>query len=95
MQDEKRAATTSGYPMLAVLPITIATGIAGAIMLGGAAFKILGLLIAILAGICLAGFYMVAPNEAGYCNSSDNMLGPTGHWASVGQTPFTASNGSP
>ena len=63
MQDEKQATTTSGYPMLVVLPISIATGIAGAIMLGGVAFKILGLLVAVLAVICFAGFYMVAPNE--------------------------------
>ena len=49
--------------MLVVLPISIATGIAGAIMLGGVAFKILGLLVAVLAVICFAGFYMVAPNE--------------------------------
>ena len=63
MQDEKQATTTSGYPMLVVLPISIATGIAGAIILGGVAFKILGLLVAVLAVICLAGFYMVAPNE--------------------------------
>ncbi len=30
MQDEKQASTTSGYPMLVVLPVSIATGIAGA-----------------------------------------------------------------
>ena len=63
MQDEKRASTTSGYPMLAVLPITIVTGIAGAVLLSGVAVKIFAVLIAVLASICLAGFYMVAPNE--------------------------------
>jgi regulator of protease activity HflC (stomatin/prohibitin superfamily) len=63
MQDEKRASTTSGYPMLAVLPITIITGIAGAVLLSGAAVKIFAVLIAVLAAICLAGFYMIAPNE--------------------------------
>ena len=63
MQDEKRAATTSGYPMLAVLPISIATGVAGAILLGGVAPKALALVVALSAVICLGGFYMVAPNE--------------------------------
>jgi regulator of protease activity HflC (stomatin/prohibitin superfamily) len=63
MQDEQQARTTSGYPMLAALPLAIATGIAGAIFLGGAALKILALVFALIACICLAGFYMVAPNE--------------------------------
>jgi len=63
MQDEKRASTTSGYPMLAALPLSIVTGVAGAILLGGIALKIMAVLVAVLAGICLAGFYMVAPNE--------------------------------
>ena len=63
MQDEKQASTTSGYPMLVVLPVSIATGIASAVLLGGFALKALGLLFAALAGICLAGFYMVSPNE--------------------------------
>jgi hypothetical protein len=35
MQDEKQASTTSGYPMLVVLPVSIATGIASAVLLGG------------------------------------------------------------
>ena len=63
MQDETAASTTSGYPMLVVLPVTVVTGIAGAALLSGIAIKILSLLVAILALICLAGFYMVAPNE--------------------------------
>ena len=63
MQDETVASTTSGYPMLVVLPVTVLTGIAGAALLSGVAIKILSLVVAILALICLAGFYMVAPNE--------------------------------
>ena len=63
MQDETATSTTSGYPMLVVLPVTVVTGIAGAALLSGIAIKILSLLVAILALICLAGFYMVAPNE--------------------------------
>ena len=63
MQDETAASTTSGYPMLVVLPVTVVTGIAGVALLSGIAIKILSLLVAILALICLAGFYMVAPNE--------------------------------
>ena len=63
MQDETAASTTSGYPMLVVLPVTVLTGIAGAALLSGVAIKILSLVVAILALICLAGFYMVAPNE--------------------------------
>ena len=63
MQDETTASTTSGYPMLVVLPVTVLSGIAGAALLSGVAIKILSLVVAILALICLAGFYMVAPNE--------------------------------
>lgn len=63
MQDETAASTTSGYPMLVVLPVTVLTGVAGAALLSGVAIKILSLIVAILALICLAGFYMVAPNE--------------------------------
>jgi regulator of protease activity HflC (stomatin/prohibitin superfamily) len=63
MQDETVASTTSGYPMLVVLPVTVVTGITGAALLSGIAIKILSLIVAILALICLAGFYMVAPNE--------------------------------
>lgn len=63
MQDETVASTTSGYPMLVVLPVTVVTGIAGAALLSGIAIKILSLIVAIPALICLAGFYMVAPNE--------------------------------
>jgi len=63
MQDETVASTTSGYPMLAVLPITIVTGIAGAALLSGIAVKILAAVITVMACVCLAGFYMVAPNE--------------------------------
>ena len=63
MQDETVARTTSGYPMLAVLPITIVTGIAGAALLSGVAVKILAVVITVMACVCLAGFYMVAPNE--------------------------------
>ena len=63
MQDETVATTTSGYPMLAVLPITIVMGIAGAILLSGVAVKILAMVITVMACVCLAGFYMVAPNE--------------------------------
>ena len=63
MQDETAASTTSGYPMLVVLPVTVLTGVAGAALLSGVAIKILSLVVAVLALICLAGFYMVAPNE--------------------------------
>ncbi len=63
MQDEKTATTTSGYPMLVALPVAVITGVSAAWVLGAIALKILGLLLAILALICLAGFYMVAPNE--------------------------------
>ena len=63
MQDETTANTLSGYPMLAVLPLTVLAGVAGALILGGVAIKILSLIVALLALICLAGFYMVAPNE--------------------------------
>ena len=63
MQDETVESTTSGYPMLAVLPITIVTGIAGAALLSGVAVKILAVVITVMACVCLAGFYMVAPNE--------------------------------
>jgi regulator of protease activity HflC (stomatin/prohibitin superfamily) len=63
MQDQKAAATTSGYPMLVALPVAIITGASAALVLGAIPLKILGLLVAILALICLAGFYMVAPNE--------------------------------
>ena len=63
MQDETAANTTSGYPMLVVLPVTVLTGVAGAALLSGVAIKILSLVVAVLALICLAGFYMVAPNE--------------------------------
>lgn len=63
MQDETLARTTSGYPMLVVLPITILTGVAGAALLGAIAAKIFAVIVAVLACACLAGFYMVAPNE--------------------------------
>ena len=63
MQDETTARTLSGYPMLAILPLTVLAGVAGALILGGVAIKILSLIVALLALVCLAGFYMVAPNE--------------------------------
>jgi len=63
MQDETLARTTSGYPMLVVLPIAILTGVAGAALLGAIAAKIFAVIVAVLACVCLAGFYMVAPNE--------------------------------
>ena len=63
MQDETAASTLSGYPMLAILPLTVLAGVAGALILGGVAIKILSLIVALLALVCLAGFYMVAPNE--------------------------------
>ncbi len=63
MQDETTASTLSGYPMLAILPLTILAGVAGALILGGVAVKILSLMVALIALVCLAGFYMVAPNE--------------------------------
>lgn len=63
MQDETLARTTSGYSMLVVLPITILTGVAGAALLGAIAAKIFAVIVAVLACVCLAGFYMVAPNE--------------------------------
>ena len=63
MQDETTANTLSGYPMLAILPLTVMAGVAGALILGGVTIKILSLIVALLALVCLAGFYMVAPNE--------------------------------
>jgi len=63
MQDETLARSTSGYPMLVVLPVTILTGVAGAALLGAIAAKIFAVIVAVLACVCLAGFYMVAPNE--------------------------------
>ena len=63
MQDETTASTLSGYPMLAILPLTVLAGVAGALILGGVAIKILSLIVALLALICLTGFFMVAPNE--------------------------------
>ncbi|MEL0259491.1 MAG: SPFH domain-containing protein [Halieaceae bacterium] len=63
MQDETTASTLSGYPMLAILPLTVLAGVTGALILGGVAIKILSLIVALLALVCLAGFYMVAPNE--------------------------------
>ena len=63
MQNETTASTLSGYPMLAILPLTVLTGVAGPLRLGGVAIKILSLIVALLALVCLAGFYMVAPNE--------------------------------
>ena len=63
MQDETTASTLSGYPMLAILPLTVLAGVAGALILGGVAIKILSLIAALVALVCLAGFYMVAPNE--------------------------------
>ena len=63
MQDETTASTLSGYPMLAILPLTVLAGVAGALILGSVAIKILSLIVALLALVCLAGFYMVAPNE--------------------------------
>jgi regulator of protease activity HflC (stomatin/prohibitin superfamily) len=63
MQQETLARTTSGYPMLVVLPITILTGVAGAALLVAVAAKIFAVIVAVLACVCLAGFYMVAPNE--------------------------------
>ena len=49
--------------MLAALPLSIVTGVAGAILFGGIALKIMSVLVAVAGGVCLAGFYMVAPNE--------------------------------
>ena len=63
MQDETTAKTLSGYPMLAILPLMVMAGVAGALILGGVTIKILSLIEALLALVCLAGFYMVAPNE--------------------------------
>jgi len=63
MQDETTASTLSGYPMLAILPLMVMAGVAGALILGGVTIKILSLIVALLALVCLAGFYMVAPNE--------------------------------
>ena len=63
MQDETTASTLSGYPMLAILRLTVLAGVACALILGGVAIKILSLIVALVALVCLAGFYMVAPNE--------------------------------
>ena len=49
MQEETLARTTSGYPMLVVLPITILTGVAGAALLGAIAAKIFAVIVAVLA----------------------------------------------
>jgi regulator of protease activity HflC (stomatin/prohibitin superfamily) len=63
MQEETLARTTSGYPMLGILPVTILAGVAGAVLLAAIAAKIFAVIVALLACVCLAGFYMVAPNE--------------------------------
>lgn len=63
MQEETLARTTSGYPMLGILPVMILAGVAGAVLLAAIAAKIFAVIVALLACVCLAGFYMVAPNE--------------------------------
>lgn len=63
MQEETLARTTSGYPMLGILPVMILAGVAGAVLLAAIAAKIFAVIFALLACVCLAGFYMVAPNE--------------------------------
>lgn len=62
MHDETRPTTLSGYPMLAILPVTLIASVAGAFWLPIAA-KIVCILIAVLTLIACAGFFMVAPNE--------------------------------
>ena len=49
MQEETLARTTSGYPMLVVLPITILTGVAGAALLVAVAATIFAVIVAVLA----------------------------------------------
>ena len=63
MNEEKTATTLSGFLMLAVLPATVLLAIASAIFMAGLAIKFFSSILAISAGVCLAGFYMMAPNE--------------------------------
>ncbi len=63
MNEEKTATTLSGFLMLAVLPATVLLAIASAIFMAGLAIKFFSIILAISAGVCLAGFYMMAPNE--------------------------------
>lgn len=63
MNEEKTATTLSGFLMLAVLPAIVLLGIASAIFMAGLAVKVLSIIVTISACICLAGFYMMAPNE--------------------------------
>lgn len=62
MHDETRPKTLSGYPMLAILPLTLIAAVAGAFWLPIAA-KFVCVLIAIITLVLTAGFFMVAPNE--------------------------------
>ena len=63
MNEEKTATTLSGFIMLAVLPATVLLAIASAIFMAGLAIKLFSIILAISACVCLAGFYMMAPNE--------------------------------
>ena len=63
MNEEKTATTLSGFLMLAVLPATVLLAIASAIFMAGLVIKFFFIILAISAGVCLAGFYMMAPNE--------------------------------
>ena len=63
MNEEKTATTLSGFLMLAVLPATVLLAIASAIFTAGLAIKFFSIILAISACVCLAGFYMMAPNE--------------------------------
>lgn len=63
MNEEKTATTLSGFLMLAVLPATVLLAIASAIFMAGLAIKLFSIILAISACVCLAGFYMMAPNE--------------------------------
>jgi regulator of protease activity HflC (stomatin/prohibitin superfamily) len=63
MNEEKTATTLSGFLMLAVLPAIVLLGIASAIFMAGLAVKVLSIIVTVSACICLAGFYMMAPNE--------------------------------
>ena len=67
--------------MLSILSLTVLAGVAGAVILGGIAIKILSLSLALLALVCQAGFYMVAPSKGrvlqlfGPCAGTDHALG--------------------
>ncbi|WP_341501371.1 SPFH domain-containing protein [Gallaecimonas sp. GXIMD4217] len=64
MITERRRAVPSGYLMLVVLPLLIILTVIGIVNLAPVALKILLVIALVVELVCLAGFFMVAPNEA-------------------------------